>query len=108
MSRYADHDRAMDLCAQGDTLAKAGALDAAKALYAEALPLARTAAEAEQTEPSRAILHRSAAWVNAGGAREAYRLAEAGLSGEGVPDREAAALREARTVAVMLCMLGVG
>lgn len=104
------HDRAMDLCAQGDALAKAGALDAARALYAEALPLARAAAEAEQTEPSRAVLYRSAAWVAvaAGDPREAYRLAEAGLSGEGVPDREAVALREARTVSVMLCMMGVG
>lgn len=104
------HDRAMDLCAQGDALVKAGALDAARALYAEALPLARAEAEAEQTQPSRAILHRSAAWVAVAACdpREAYRLAEAGLSDEGAPEHARQELREVRTVAVMLCMVGVG
>ena len=65
-------------------------IEAARACYVEALAAERDAAMATTTQPSRAILLRSAAWlaVNAGDHAEALRLADLGLADPTTMDRD--------------------
>lgn len=86
----AAHHRAMSLADDGDRLLKVGKPEAARACYVEALDGERDAALATTTQPSRAILLRSAAWlaVNAGDHAEALRLADLGLSDPTTMQRE--------------------
>ena len=86
----AAHHRAMNLADDGDRLLKAGKPEAARACYVEALAAERDAALATTTQPSRAILLRSAAWlaVNAGAHAEALNLADVGLSDPTTGERE--------------------
>lgn len=96
MSRSAElHDLAMDLADQGDRHRRAGEHDAAREVFGRALALEREAALIEQTEPSRGILLRSAAWLalEAEDAREAERLAAVGLGAVELPERVANELR---------------
>jgi hypothetical protein len=80
----------MSLADDGDRLLQAGKPDAARACYVEALAAERDAALATTTQPDRAILLRSAAWlaVNAGDHTEALRLADLGLADPTTMDRE--------------------
>lgn len=78
------HDQAMEL-AQHAFLAKwEEEHDRATALFAQAFPLERQAAEMSTKEPTRSVLHRSAGWLalNAGLRDEARAMALAGLAGE--------------------------
>ena len=86
----AAHRCAMSLADDGDRLLKAGKPEAARACYVEALAAERDAALATTTQPSRAILLRSAAWlaVNAGDHAEALNLADLGLSDPTTMQRE--------------------
>ena len=79
-----DHDRAMEIAEQADLLYLACKDAEAKPLYERALALERSAAEAEQTQPSRGLMLASAGWlaVSAGQHEEAIRLAELGLAGD--------------------------
>ena len=90
------HDQAMDLSHRADCARDAGDHDDARALYAAALDLERRAAESVVSEPSRGILHRSAAWLalEVGEPGEAARLALAGLAAQGVPERVRRELRD--------------
>ena len=65
-------------------------IEAARACYIEALSTERDAAMATTTQPSRAILLRSAAWraVDAGDHTEALRLADLGLADPTTMERE--------------------
>ena len=78
-----------------DRLRRVGQREDAERLFERAFALERQAALATDTEPSRGILHRSAAWLalEAGIARDAEILAARGLSGASVPDDVAADLR---------------
>lgn len=96
MSRSAElHDLAMDLSDQGDRLRRQGAHDDARAAFQRALDAEREAALIEQTEPSRGILLRSAAWLalEAEHPREAERLAAIGLTTLDLSERVANELR---------------
>ena len=86
----AAHRCAMSLADDGDRLLKAGKPEAACACYVEALAAERDAAMATTTQPSRAILLRSAAWlaVNAGDHAEARRLADLGLTDPTTMERD--------------------
>ena len=86
----AAHRCAMSLADDGDRLLKAGKPEAARACYVEALAAERDAAMATTTQPSRAILLRSAAWlaVNAGDYAEALRLADLGLADPTTMERD--------------------
>jgi hypothetical protein len=80
----------MSLADDGDRLLKAGHPEAARACYVEALAAERDAAMATTTQPDRAILLRSAAWlaVNAGDHAEAVRLADIGLADPTTMERD--------------------
>lgn len=95
------HDRAMDLCERADRLRDAGKPYLARSLYLTAMELDREAAERELTQPSRAILHRSAAWlaIQAGDPGEGARLATDGLAGHGIPERVRRELVDVRRAA---------
>ena len=92
----AAHRRAMSLADDGDRNRRAGKPEAARACYVEALAAERDAAMATTTQPSRAILLRSAAWlaVNAGDHAEALRLADIGLDDPATMEREHHGLQE--------------
>ncbi len=84
------HRAAMNLADDGDRFLKAGKPEAARACYVEALAAERDAALATTTQPDRAILLRSAAWlaVDAGDHTEALRLADLGLADPTTMDRD--------------------
>lgn len=89
------HQKAMALSDQADICRRESMREDALRLYAEAFEAESCAAEETDVEPSRSILHRSAAWlgIEAGLYREAERIARRGLSFEGVPDELAEDLR---------------
>lgn len=88
-ARVCAHDRAMDEAEAGDRALAAGDTEAAHAHYVVALDLERAVAESEHTQPSRAIMIRSAAWLAlmVGDRREASRLAWLGIADDDTPDR---------------------
>jgi hypothetical protein len=89
------HEEAMELADEGDQLRRKGELGAATNAFFQALGREREAAQQEESEPSRGILFRSAAWLalEADQPREAERLAAEGLRSSLVSDRVADELR---------------
>lgn len=83
-----NHRKAMELSDQADIFRRESRHEDARTLYAEAFAAESLAAEETDVEPSRSILHRSAAWlgIEAGLYREAEHMARRGLGFEGVPD----------------------
>lgn len=77
------HDDAMTLADLADRYHAAGLDELARSMLTAAADLDRRAAALETTEPSRGILHRSAAWLalQAGYPGTAAVLARAGLAG---------------------------
>lgn len=90
------HRQAMAHADDGDFARRSGDSDLAKACFSEAMALEREAAELCESQPSRSILLRSAAWLalSAGDSKEAKRLAEKGLSDPDVPERMRSELRD--------------
>lgn len=96
------HDSAMDLFEQGLLTARAGNLDESRRLFNQALENEAAAADSlaadYQLEPTRSILHRSAASMalRVGDVQRAKRYVEAGLAGNAPQDIRAqlTALRE--------------
>ncbi len=84
------HDRAMDLAFFADRSKAAGNLDEARRLYAEALESELEALRALQdpTPTTRAVMHRSAAWLalDCGNIRLSEKLASAGLAADPPPE----------------------
>lgn len=78
------HARAMEAADRADALRRAGDPEAARRAYMEAAEAERSAAERSKSQPSIAILHRSAAWLalEAEEPRLAERLACAALARE--------------------------
>ncbi|MBI1355288.1 MAG: hypothetical protein GC160_13145 [Acidobacteria bacterium] len=80
------HDRAMDLAAQADQAGFAGdankAAEALRQAYLLERQVADSIADRENYEPSRSVVHRSAAWlaVQNGRFQEAIELARRGLT----------------------------
>lgn len=100
----AAHDKAMGLADDGGRARRRGELDSARAHFCDALALERSAALAEQTQPSRAILLRSAAWlaIDAGDGAEAARLADLGLADPETPQRIHYELQEVAQAAAQM------
>lgn len=91
------HDRAMAAADEGDRLLFRGHARQARSWYIDARGLEVLAAQAADTEPIRAWLYLSAAWLacTEGWAAEAMRLAKMGLRGEGLPPEVVAELNAA-------------
>ncbi len=89
------HRQAMDLADEGDRLRRSHAFDEATAVFLRAFEMEREAALMVDVEPSRGILHKSAAWLalEAGEARAAEAIAARGLAGLEVPADVAEELR---------------
>lgn len=89
------HHEAMEHVDGALAARRAGDHPRAREGFARALELERRAAEGEQTQPSRSILFRSAAWLalEAEDAAEAERLAACGLADRHVPERVKGELR---------------
>ena len=89
-----NHNRAMDLADEAIVLNSRGDLASATAKYREAFLLERAASDevagCRELEPTRSVLHRSAATLalDCGDKAEAIRLANRGL--EGTPPEEIA------------------
>mgnify|MGYP003425734961 CR=1 FL=1 len=96
MSTVDLHNEAMALAFEADAARKAGNLAEAAEHFARAMDAQRRAAELEATQPSRAIMFRSAAWlaVEAGKLRAAERIAMYALVDDGIPARVQEELRE--------------
>ena len=96
MSTVDLHNEAMALALEADAARKAGNLAEAAEHFARAMDVQRRAAELETTQPSRAIMFRSAAWlaVEAGKLRAAERIAMYALVDDGIPARVQEELRE--------------
>ena len=96
MSTVDLHNEAMALAFEADAARKAGNLAEAAEHFARAMDVQRRAAELETTQPSRAIMFRSAAWlaVEAGKLRAAERIAMYALVDDGIPARVQEELRE--------------
>ena len=110
MNRSAQlHDEAMKILDEGDLLRQRGDHVGAVRAFAQALEAEREAAHLEETEPSRGILFRSAAWsaLEADQPREAERLAAEGLLSLAVSDRVARELRAVIEVAWVRLKQGV-
>ena len=104
MTRSAQlHEEAMALADEGDRLRHRGDPVGATRVFVRALETEREAAQQEDTEPSRGILLRSAAWLalEADQPREAERIAAEGLRSPDVSDRVANELRAVMEVAWM-------
>lgn len=102
MSRSSQlHDEAMKISDEGDLLRRRGDEAGAIRAFAHALTVEREAAILEESEPSRGILFRSAAWLalEADQPREAERLAAEGLRSPTLSDRVARELRAVITEA---------
>ncbi len=86
----------MELASEADALRRERRHEQARDRYSQALELDRQAALLVSSEPSRGILFRSAAWLalEAEQAREAERLAAAGLASADVPEKVANELRQ--------------
>lgn len=84
------HNRAMELADEGDAAKQRGDLSQARESYHQAYLLEAQAAKlvAENEEPTRSVLLRSAAWlaINCDEIREAERLAALGLVGNPPPE----------------------
>src|SRR4029077_6415777 len=86
------HDRAMDLFEQGLLAARAGNSDKSRRLFNEALENEAAAADSVsadyELEPTRSILHRSAASMalRVGDVQKAKRYVDAGLAGNAPED----------------------
>src|SRR6185437_15777182 len=89
------HQKAMELAEQAFAARRRGEADTAQSLARRAYLLEKQAAGAAQTEPSRSVLHRSAATLalDCGEYREAERLVAAALAGS-PPEQIANELRE--------------
>ena len=96
MSKIGDnHQQAMVLAEQAFVARRQQSMDLARTLTHQAYLLEKQAAVQSQTEPSRSVLHRSAATLalNCGEYREAERLATTALAGN-PPEPIATELRE--------------
>lgn len=95
------HQQAMSCADDGDQARRAGDETSAQVHYARALEMERDVAVAEQTQPSRGILLRSAAWLalDANQPEEALRLARLGLADADVPERYRTQLQEVAAAA---------
>lgn len=93
------HDQAMDLAEAAMVLSRRGDVAGAKGKYREAFLLERAAADGvadlKELEPTRSVLHRSAATLalDCGDFPEAIRLANRGLQGN-PPGEIAGEIRE--------------
>lgn len=95
------HQQAMSCADDGDQARRAGDEESAQSHYARALEMERDVAVAEQTQPSRGILLRSAAWLalDANQPDEALRLAHLGLADADVPEGYRTQLHEVAAAA---------
>lgn len=89
------HYQAMEFVDSGRRARKIGEHDKARAFYAQALEFERQAADEAKTQPSKAILYRSAAWIalEAEDPAESERLAACGLMAHDVPEKRKQELR---------------